>query len=194
MATVHDHHLRHTTPAHLGRVLRSTHRWPALLGAALAVAVAGPGPDALPALAVAAFVYLGAAALGRPGASWPLLVAGMGILVGARFVPGLDPVVALLVAGGAVGVAGAVARPVAGRSAGVARQAAMLLVVVAIAGAATVVAPVWAGVLVATGLLAHAGWDVWHHVTMRTVSRSLSEFCAVLDAVLAVLVLVATFA
>ena len=36
-----------------------------------------------------------------------------------------------------------------------------------------------------------AGWDVLHHRAGRVVVASMAEFCAVLDALLAVLVLVA---
>lgn len=53
--------------------------------------------------------------------------------------------------------------------------------------------PQVAALLVAAGLFGHAGWDLWHHRTGRVVSRSLAEFCGVLDALLAILVLWATF-
>jgi len=46
--------------------------------------------------------------------------------------------------------------------------------------------------LVAAGLLGHAAWDFYHHRTNRVVSRSLAEFCLVLDTLLAIAVLVVT--
>jgi hypothetical protein len=52
----------------------------------------------------------------------------------------------------------------------------------------------WAGLLVGGGLVAHAAWDVYHHHVQRVVSRSMAEFCAVLDTVVAVPVLAVTFA
>jgi hypothetical protein len=45
---------------------------------------------------------------------------------------------------------------------------------------------------VAVGLLGHAAWDVWHHRTNRVVSRSLAEFCLVLDTALAIGIIVVT--
>jgi hypothetical protein len=44
--------------------------------------------------------------------------------------------------------------------------------------------------MVAAGLLAHSGWDAYHHWTNRVVSRSLAEFCFVLDALLALAIVV----
>jgi hypothetical protein len=46
---------------------------------------------------------------------------------------------------------------------------------------------------VSAGLLAHAAWDVYHHRTGRVVVRSMAEFCGVLDTLLALVVLGATF-
>ncbi|RIQ13601.1 hypothetical protein [Jiangella rhizosphaerae] len=42
----------------------------------------------------------------------------------------------------------------------------------------------------AAGLLGHAAWDVWHHRTNRVVTRSLAEFCVVLDTLLAAAMIV----
>ncbi|MGH8249198.1 MAG: hypothetical protein ACREVI_00645 [Steroidobacteraceae bacterium] len=46
--------------------------------------------------------------------------------------------------------------------------------------------------LVAAGLLAHARWDAYHHSANKVVSRSMAEFCFVLDLLLAVAIVVAT--
>ncbi|GAB3412792.1 hypothetical protein [Flindersiella endophytica] len=50
--------------------------------------------------------------------------------------------------------------------------------------------PIVGGYLVAFGLLGHAAWDVYHFRTKRVVSRSLAEFCMVLDATLSIVILV----
>lgn len=46
--------------------------------------------------------------------------------------------------------------------------------------------------IVAAGLLAHAGWDVYHHRANKIVLRSLAEFCFVLDVVLAAIIVFLT--
>ncbi|MEU7740876.1 hypothetical protein [Nonomuraea sp. NPDC049158] len=46
--------------------------------------------------------------------------------------------------------------------------------------------------LVALGLLCHAAWDVYHYRANRVVTRSLAEFCLVLDTALAVAIIVLT--
>ena len=42
------------------------------------------------------------------------------------------------------------------------------------------------------GLLGHAAWDVYHHWNQKVVSRSMAEFCLVLDIALAVTIIVLT--
>ncbi len=48
--------------------------------------------------------------------------------------------------------------------------------------------PMLGGLLVAVALVGHAAWDIHHHCTDRVVNRSLAQFCAVLDILVAVLV------
>ena len=171
---------------------RVLERWPAVAGAGVAVLSASTGDGAAPILVAAGFVYLGAAALRRRTAAWPLFWASFVLIAAARFVPGLDAVRSLLAVAVVLAVAGLLggaARPVTGLPV----QAAALLVVGAAAVAATSASPQVAALLVAAGLFGHAGWDLWHHRTGRVVSRSLAEFCGVLDALLAILVLWATF-
>jgi hypothetical protein len=76
---------------------------------------------------------------------------------------------------------------------GVPLQAAALAVLAAAALVAADANQTVAGLLVAAGLLVHAGWDAYHHRTERVVARSMAEFCAVLDTLLALIVLVVTF-
>ncbi|RIV41615.1 hypothetical protein D2L64_00885 [Micromonospora radicis] len=45
--------------------------------------------------------------------------------------------------------------------------------------------------LVAAGWLAHAGWDLAHHRSRRVVPRGYAEWCAVIDAVLGVTIVLA---
>jgi hypothetical protein len=46
--------------------------------------------------------------------------------------------------------------------------------------------------LVAAGLLAHSGCDLHHYRTNRVVIRSLADFCLVLDATLALVIVFVT--
>jgi hypothetical protein len=173
---------------------RLRRRWPALAGLAFAVFagydVAG-GADLAPVLVASGLIYLGAAALGRQAAAWPLffgtfVVIGVGTAIG-----GPDPTWVLI--GFAVLLAGyGVVRGAQRSPAGLPRQA-LAMVVVGVAAAVTVlVGGAVGGFLVAAGLLAHAAWDAYHHRVNRVVVRSMAEFCFVLDTLLAVAVIVAT--
>jgi hypothetical protein len=71
-------------------------------------------------------------------------------------------------------------------------QAVALLGFGAAAAAALPITPELGAYLVAAGLLGHAAWDFHHHRTNRVVVRSLAEFCLVLDAALAVAIVMVT--
>jgi hypothetical protein len=62
----------------------------------------------------------------------------------------------------------------------------------AVAVIALLLVPAAGAYLVALGLLAHAGWDAYHHRTNKVVARSYAEFCLVLDAALAVTIVAVT--
>lgn len=174
---------------------RLTRHWPALAGLALAVLIGydlTTGAGGAPVVAGSAFVYLGAAALRRREAAWPVFALSFVLIGLGQVVPWFDPVWTMIGVAAVLAVVGAVRgglRP----HRGLPLQAAVMLVCGAVALAAAQVQPVLAGLLVAAALLAHAAWDVHHHRTGRVVVRSMAEFCLVLDVVLAALVLVVTF-
>ena len=64
-------------------------------------------------------------------------------------------------------------------------QALAMVVVGTIAVITLLVDETAGGILVAIGLLGHAGWDVYHHRVNRVVVRSLAEFCFVIDTLVA---------
>jgi hypothetical protein len=175
--------------------------WPIAAGMMFAAFVAfGSGPaahtDLAPVVTASAFVYLGSAAVQRRGAAWPLFfVSVIVITIGFR-IPGLDPswsswvLIGIATVIGAYGLIRGALRP----SWGVPLQAAAMAVFAAAAIAAVHVDTLWAGLLVSAGLLAHTAWDVYHHRAQRVVARSMASFCAVLDTLLAVVVLVLTLA
>jgi hypothetical protein len=171
-------------------------RWPSAAGVALALltglGIAG-GADVAPVVTASGFVYLGAAALQRPTAAWPMFAVAFVLMTIGFLVPGVDPswwmlgVVACLVA---YGLARGARRP----SWGVPLQSAAMILLAAIAITAVNVGATWAGFLVAAGLLGHALWDAYHHHVDRVVVRSMAEFCAVLDTLLALVVIAVTLA
>jgi hypothetical protein len=173
------------------RVGRIWHRWPAAAGVLMA-GVAGldiaddGGVGLAPVLAASAVIYLGAAALGRQGASWPLFFGSFLVLAVA------DEYATWVLLGAAVALAGY--GLLRGAARGLPLQAVAMAGFGGAAAVALAVSPDVGAYLVAAGLLGHAAWDVHHHRTGRVVARSLAEFCVVLDTLLAAAIIVATLA
>ena len=170
-------------------------RWPTLAGLGFAALVAfdlASGVELAPVLAASAAIYLGAAALQRPVAAWPLFFATVVVITVARLLDDrFQPTWVIL--------AGAVALLVYGllRGAGRSRHGLPLQTVALLgfgtaAGAALMISPELGAYLVAGGLLGHAAWDAYHHRVNRVVVRSMAEFCLVLDTTLAVAIVIVT--
>jgi hypothetical protein len=136
-----------------------------------------------PVLAASAVIYLGAAALGRPGASWPLFFGSFAVLALAD-----DAATWVLIGAGALLAGYGLLR---GAARGLPLQAIAMIGFGGAAAVALAVKPDLGAYLVAAGLLGHAAWDVHHHRTGRVVARSLAEFCVVLDTLLATAIIVA---
>ncbi len=159
----------------------------------LAVGVGPVRPAASAVLAAAAVVYIGVAATGSRRSTWLwFLATGVPIAADGLTDGAVDATSVLLAAALALLVLGLARRDWAGAptrrwcrsrcspSSPSARLAAAGLALDTRAGA----------VLVAVGLLAHAGWDWHHHRTRQVVTRRYAVFCLALDAVLAVGILV----
>jgi hypothetical protein len=167
------------------------HRWPSALGilAAVASLVTGANRETLAiTLAVALLCYLGAAALDRRWVSWAGIVAGSLVVVAAELVglvwwAGVGIAAATLVVIGRLGHAS--------RSALTAQTAALLgfggLALVALS-----LDPDAGLVLAGIALAGHAVWDVIHYRRDEVVSRSLAEFCILLDILLGLGLIVIT--
>lgn len=163
------------------------HRWPSLLGLVAAAAALGTGVSAEPdapatAVAVAALCYLGAAALDRRWVAWAGILGGSLVVVAGRLVG--------LPWWGALGIV-ALALVVVGLLIGVPRRplTAQTMAVAGFGGLAVVavfLAPQVGLVLAGTVLASHAIWDVIHYRRDEVVSRSLAEFCILLDVPLGV--------
>lgn len=174
-------------------------RWPTAAGVLLAGSLAAGilsgiagTADITHVVTASAFVYLGAAALRQRLAAWPLFLASFVLITIGFAVPAFNPTAWML------GIAALLAlyglfqgrlRP----TWGIPAQTAAMIGLAATAIIAFSVGSPWAGLLVSAGLLAHAAWDVYHHRADRVVTRSMTEFCGVLDTLLALTVLVATF-
>ena len=167
--------------------------WPAVWPAALGVLVAAGTAYGLddprqvaPVVAASGLVYLAAAAVGRRWVSW----AAFGVtfaLITLDKLTGIDATLWMLVLAGALVIVGLIGRRVRPWWA-LGLQAAAMVVLGAIALIAVTLDPTVGGLLVAAALLGHAAWDIHHHRTNRVVSRSLAEFCAVLDTLVAIVV------
>jgi hypothetical protein len=168
-------------------------RWPALAGITFAVLVAlgmASGVDQAPVLAAAAMVYIGSAALQKPAAAWPLFFASALVITVAKLF-GLDATLIVLGCGVALGLYGLL-RGVVRPGYGLPLQTVALLGFGAVAAIALFVDTDLGAYLVAAGLLAHSAWDLHHFRANRVVARSLAEFCLLLDASLAVLIVIVT--
>jgi hypothetical protein len=170
-------------------------RWPALAGLGFAALVAFDlvsGVELAPVLAASAAVYLGAAALQRPAAAWPLFFATAVVITVARLLDDRFEPTWVILAGAVALLTYGLLRGAGRPGHGLPLQTAALLGFGAAAGAALMITPELGAYLVAAGLLGHAAWDVYHHRTNRVVVRSLAEFCLVLDTALAVAIVIVT--
>ncbi|WP_456284123.1 hypothetical protein [Microbacterium sp. JZ101] len=170
-------------------------RWAALagivFGGALALAFArgfSDSAEVAQVLTAAGFVYLGAAALGRPSLAWPLFGVTFVLIGVGALVDGFDPFWALVVLAIALAVVGVV-RGAIRPPWGLPLQAAAMAAIIGIALVVAALGQPWAGVLVGLGLLGHAAWDARHLRARRVVAPSMAEFCCALDALLGVAVI-----
>jgi hypothetical protein len=194
-----------TARAHAGRDGHAEwHRpqwWPALAGAAFAAFVAldlfrgeEEGRQMASIVAASGLVYLAAAAMRKPAAAWWMFFASVLVITATKIGwVGIDATWILLVWAGLLLVYGLV-RGATGQAQadGLRLQTAAMVGFGAAAALALYLDEVSGAYMVAAGLLAHAGWDVYHHWANRVVGRSMSEFCFVLDTLLALAIIVAT--
>ena len=169
-------------------------RWPTIAGVVLAAFIGYDlvgGADLAPVLAASGLVYLGAAALGRPSAAWPLFLGTFAVITVNEIVGGPDPAWTFLVLAVPLAAYGLVRGRGRDRSGLPLQGLAMVGLAIGVAGA-LLIGGTFGAYLVAAGLLGHAAWDVYHHRINRVVVRSMAEFCVVLDTLLAVAILVTT--
>ena len=173
--------------------------WPTLAGITFAVFVAldlfrgeEHGSELASIVAASGLVYLAAAALQKPSTSWLMFFVSVLVITAAKTGwVGVDATWILLAFSVLLFVYGL--RHGATQAAGdLALQAIAMAGFGAIAAVALYVNEVSSAYLVAAGLFAHAMWDVYHHWANTIVTRSLAEFCFVLDTLLAAAIVVVT--
>lgn len=179
--------------------ISSVQWWPALVGAAFAAFVASDlfsgkehGGELASIVAASGLVYLAAAALEKPSVSWPVFFGSVMVITAAKmgFI-GADPTWVLFGIAAAFlgyGVVRGAYRP----ADGLPLQTIAMVAFGAVAALALYANQAAGAYLVAAGLFAHAAWDVYHHRVNRVVSRSMAEFCCVLDLSLAAAIVIAT--
>ena len=177
------------------KLWRSLHLWPALAAIGLAGLIAfdlSSGSKLAAILAASGLVYLGAAALQKPSAAWPVFLVSF-VVISANRAGWLnyDATWVLLAIAGLFFVYGVLRGRVRPAS-GLPLQTIAMIACGAAAAIALFVGGSVGAYLVAAGLLAHAAWDVYHHWTNKVVVRSMAEFCFVLDTLLALAIVIVT--
>ncbi|MBW9094925.1 hypothetical protein JNB62_14625 [Microbacterium jejuense] len=165
--------------------------WPAALGVLVAAGTAyglGDARDAAPVVVASGLVYLAAGATGRRAAAWiafavTFALIGLDKFAAVDALPWLFALAAVLLTFGLVTRR---TRPWWAFPLQVAGMAAFG----ALAYVAVQLSPAVGGVLVGAALLGHAAWDLVHHRAHRVVDQRFAEFCAVLDVLVAVVVVV----
>ncbi|SMH26651.1 hypothetical protein [Mesorhizobium australicum] len=144
-------------------------------------------------VAASGLVYLAAAALEKPSASWLVFFGSVVVITVAKMgVISVDATWLLLAIAAAFLGYGVVHGTYRSAGGGLPLQTIAMIAFGAIAAIALYLDPTAGAYLVATGLFAHAVWDVYHHRVNKVVSRSMAEFCCVLDVALAGAIVIAT--
>jgi hypothetical protein len=175
------------------------HRWPTALGVAVAALTAF---DEQVDVAFVSFVsaivilmvliYLSAAALDRRRAAWVVFLAGFALLVAVRRLDLSVDLSAVFLVSALIFLVLGVARGQLRNPGGLPLQTAGMLIFSAIGLLALYVTPTLGAYLLAGALIGHAAWDTVHFRLNRVVARSYAEFCAVVDLLLGVAILLMT--
>jgi hypothetical protein len=162
-------------------------RWPTVLGvgvAALTLSDFDDGREFAIVLLIASVGYLAIAVLERPQATWWVLIGLLAGVVCLRLL-NIAPGPVLAVAAAVMTIVGLVRGSLRRLWLPALQAPATLIAFIAIAAGSQV-----GSSLVAVGLLAHTVWDLVHLRARAIVSPSLAEWCAVLDTLIVVGILV----
>ncbi|MGH8175411.1 MAG: hypothetical protein ACREV5_04010 [Steroidobacter sp.] len=169
--------------------------WPTLAAIGFAGFVAfdmSSGVELAPILAASGLVYLGAAALQKPSTAWLLFLATVVVITAASIGVTDFNATWVLLGLSALFVGYGLIRGAVRPTTGLPLQTVAMVAFGGSAAIALLVNEIVGAYLVAAGLLAHAGWDFYHHRANKVVVRSLAEFCFVLDTALAAAIVIVT--
>jgi hypothetical protein len=171
-------------------------RWPTWAAIAFTVFVVRDVPDGTdlaPVVAGAALAYLGAAALRSPWTAWPWFFAAVVVILATEPLVGDNGETTWVLVGLAVPVfAYGLATGATQDHDGIVHTAVAMVGFGAAMAIALGASETVGAYLVAAALLAHTAWDIWHYRANRVVVRSLSEFCVVLDTLVAAVIVITT--
>lgn len=192
-------HFQMTEQSTRGRELGSflLHRWPTVLGIVVALSTALDAQIdrkfvsfVAALIMVMPLIYLGAAVFERPSSAWLVMAGGLAVIFPLHI---LDMTVVAAFVLLAVAVIFLVLSLVRGQwrnNSSLLLQTIGMVVFGAVALVALYAQVDWAAYVLVAGLLSHAAWDVVHWWRNRVVTRSYAEFCAVIDFLLGVAILV----
>ena len=168
-------------PRRLPWILR---RWPTVLAIVMTGVLLLDGAPSVDGLSLALLIlplgYLTLAVVRRRHLTWPIVIAGIALVVVLRVQTVVDPAATLVVVSLAVLVIGML-RHTSRHSADFHLQIVGLVLFAAIALVAMAVEPDVAVWLVAAGWLGHGVWDLVHLARDRVVAPSFAEWCGVFD-------------
>jgi uncharacterized membrane protein YhaH (DUF805 family) len=184
-ATAHDHR---SHPAAF-----AARRWPTLLAAALSVPQILAGSSDLAgsvgsygqALLLLPLLYLIVNQIGDARATWPVLLAGVALMVGLRLQSLVSPVLVFVTIAAVLLAWGTVRGTPHGRTT-FNIQAAGTLAFLTLGLAGLAVDPEIGVYLIAAGWFFHGVWDFVHLRLNKVVSRTFAECCGVIDVLVAV--------
>lgn len=180
---------------HWGDLLK--HRWPTVLGVALASLTAldleinREFVSFLSALIVfMAIIYLSAAVLDRRSSAWVVFLLGLVVLTVLKLLDLNVAAVLVFLAAALVFLVLGLVRKQWRKASSLPLETGGMIAFSAVALIAPNLELVWAGYLVVAALFSHSAWDAVHLWRNRVVARTYAEFCAVLDVVLGLAILV----
>jgi hypothetical protein len=172
-----------------------TERWPTWAGIGISAWVGlnlSDGTELAAVLPAMAIIYLGATALRRPSAAWPLAATALLVIaVTDTFWVEGDATWVLLILAVPL-LAYGIWSEVQSATDGVWPQAIAMVGFGAAAAIALGVSEDAGAYLVAAGFLGHAAWDAYHHWANEAVVRSYAEACCVADTLIAIAIVIAT--
>lgn len=161
-------------------------RWPTWLALALAaLTFGGAAADLAEPVLALPLIYLVVAGIHRRPATWPVAVLTIAAYLGLQLQDAIEPSL-VLVAIAVIAFAGGLAFTSGEDRGNLWLQSAGMILFGSLAFVAMNAEPGWVLWIVAGAWLAHGVWDLAHLRADKAVARSYAEWCAVIDILVAV--------